>query len=410
MGHIVKTPAGTFRANWRNAAGRQKAKTFKTRKEAAAFLAETEANLTRGTYVDPHAGRLRFGEYAKRWAAARTVEKTTRARDASILANHVIPRWGSVPIGKIDHLAVQAWVTDLSEQLSAATVAKCFQLFALVLRAAMRDRLIGVNPADGVRLPAPRKKDTDERTIAPEVLIHRLLPVVPPRYRALVALAGGTGMRWGECVGLRWDAVDLMAGTARIVRVAVEVAGTVTTKPFPKSKAGRRGVPLPPLVVDLLNAHRTAYPPGPSGEIFTNQAGGPPRRSLFRSRVWRPALVRAGLLGGVAETGLDKWQVRWRDNEGLEWLAEFATEREAVAHVAKKATGGMRFHDLRHSYATHLVTKGVPITDIQAVMGHERPSTTLNLYTHKWMTGRDTRVQGALDAFSLTDGATNDGQ
>jgi hypothetical protein len=65
MGHIVKTTAGTFRANCRDPAGRQKAKTFKTRK-AAAFLAETEAALNHGAYVDPRAGCIRFREYAAR--------------------------------------------------------------------------------------------------------------------------------------------------------------------------------------------------------------------------------------------------------------------------------------------------------------------------------------------------------
>jgi integrase len=105
----------------------------------------------------------------------------------------------------------------------------------------------------------------------------------------------------------------------------------------------------------------------------------------------------------VIEASPDMWQARWRDAEDLEWLAEFATERAAIAHLAKKAADGLRFHDLRHSYATHLVTKGVPVNDIQAVMGHERPSTTLNLYTHKWMTGRDARVEGALDDFASFD-------
>ncbi|MEV1287739.1 tyrosine-type recombinase/integrase [Micromonospora sp. NPDC049679] len=64
------------------------------------------------------------------------------------------------------------------------------------------------------------------------------------------------------------------------------------------------------------------------------------------------------------------------------WSAEFTTEREAVACVAGKAVGGMRFHNLRHSYATWLVTDGVPINLVQRVMGHEQASTTLNRYTH----------------------------
>jgi hypothetical protein len=66
----------------------------------------------------------------------------------------------------------------------------------------------------------------------------------------------------------------------------------------------------------------------------------------------------------------------------VEWVKEFTTEREAVAHVAECAHGGLRFHDLRHSYVTWLVSDGVPINAVQKVMGHEQASTTLNRYTH----------------------------
>ncbi|MGN9774693.1 tyrosine-type recombinase/integrase [Micromonospora sp. H33] len=87
----------------------------------------------------------------------------------------------------------------------------------------------------------------------------------------------------------------------------------------------------------------------------------------------------------------------WPDREGVEWSAEFTTEREAVACVAAKAAGGMRFHDLRHAYATWLVTDGVPINLVQRVMGHEQASTTLNRYTH---TPAD-YASRILDAFTL---------
>ena len=140
MGHIVKTPAGTCRANWRDHAGRQRSKTFRTKAEARAFLADIAASLRRGSYVDPHAGRITFGVYATRWLAARNDEATTAARDASIMRNHVISRWGAVPLGKIDHLAVQTWVSELAGQLAPATVAECHRLTSAVLRAAVRDR------------------------------------------------------------------------------------------------------------------------------------------------------------------------------------------------------------------------------------------------------------------------------
>jgi integrase len=401
MGHIIKTPAGTYRANWRDAAGRQKAKTFRTKKEASLFLAETEASIAKGAYVDPHAGRIRFGEYAAKWQDSRGDELATRARDASILRTHVVPRWGATALGKIDHLAVQAWVSELGTRLSPATVAECYRLTSAILKAAMRDRLIAANPCEGVKVPRRRRKDSDDRTITRAELVDELLPAVPDRYRALVAVAGGTGLRWGECVGLRWDAVDLDAGLVSVIRVAVEVAGTVIAKPYPKSRAGRRTVPLPDFVTELLKRHRDLYPPGPTGEIFTNTAGGPFRRTLFRARVWRPALVRAGLLGNVVKLGHFTYRASWVDSAGIEWVLEFPSERDAVAHVAKTAAGGLRFHDLRHSYATHLVSRGVPVNDVQAVMGHEKPSTTLNLYTHA-SPGRDERIRAAFADDSLT--------
>jgi integrase len=133
-------------------------------------------------------------------------------------------------------------------------------------------------------------------------------------------------------------AVDLDARQLRVVRVLVEVGGRITPKPYPKSRAGRRTVPLPAPLVELLAAHREAFP---SPElVFTNLVGGPVGRTSFRTRTWKPAIRRAGL-----------------------------SER-------------LRFHDLRHSYATWLVSDGVPPNIVQRIMGHEDVTTTLGIYTN----------------------------
>jgi len=358
MGFVRKTPAGSYRACWRDPAGRQRSKTFRIKRDASAFLAEVDSALNRGTYVAPHAGRLRLGDYAQRWLAGRNDERATAVRDESIMRNHVLPRWGSMPLSKIEHSAVQAWVTELGQRLSPATVRECYRLTAGALRSAMRDRLIGFNPCEGVRLPPRRRKDTDDRIVTREELLGKLLPAVPDRYRAVVALAGGTGLRWGECAGLCWDAVDLVAGAVRVVRVAEEISGHVTLKPYPKSRAGRRTVPLPRFTVDALTRHRQGF--GNAGEdlIFTASTGQPLKRGTFRARVWKPSLQRAGL------------------------------------------PAALRFHDLRHSYATWLVSDGVPINDVARIMGHEQTSTTLNLYTHS-TAERDRRVLRSFDAYSL---------
>lgn len=401
MSHIVRTPAGTWRANWRDPSGRQRAKTFKTKKDANRFLAEVEASRNRGLYIDPHAGKVRFADFLPQWVAGRHDEATTTARDQSLMRTHIVPRWGQLPLVKIDHSSVQAWIAELSEKRSVATVRQCHRLFSSVLRLAVRDRIIGHNPCEGVTLPSQRQKDTDERTIPREVFVQQLLPEIPARYAAVVALAGGTGLRWGECVGMRWDAVDLEARQAHVVRVASEVAGTVTSKPYPKSRAGRRTVPLPEFTTRALVDHARNFRPGLTGEVFTNEAGGPLRRTLFRARIWRPALVRAGLLGKVVQEGEYEYRATWQDKRGLEQSATFGTEREAHAEIARNAAGGLRFHDLRHSYATWLVSDGVPVNDVQQLMGHERPSTTLDLYTHSRKT-LDSRVGDLFADFSLT--------
>ena len=358
MGHVVTTPAGSYRANWRDPAGRQRAKMFPTRKAAHAFLAGIESELSRGTYVDPAAGRLVFERHAMAWLAARNDEKTTAARDASIMRHHVLPLWGTTPLARVDHLSVQAWVSDLGSRLAPATVAECLRLTSAVMRSAVRNRLVPANPCEDVKVPRRRTRDEADVLLTREELLDELLPAVPDRYRALVGVAAGAGLRWEECVGLRWDVLDLEAATLRVVRVAVEVSGHVSDKPYPKSRAGRREVPLPLFLVDLLVEHRAQLSPAPDGRVFSNRDGGPLWRGSFRSRVWKPALERAGL------------------------------------------PAGLRFHDLRHCYATWLVSDGVPINLVQHVMGHEQASTTLDRYTHA-PNGQGDRLRAVFADFGL---------
>jgi integrase len=400
MGFVRKQPNGRWRACWREPTGTQKSKSFETKRAASAHLAEIESSINRGNYVDPHAGKRKFGPYAEAWLKGRNDELATAARDASVMRVHILPRWGSVALGKVEHSAVQRWVTDLGQRRSRATVAEALRLTSAVMRSAVRDRIIAFNPCEDVRLPKRRRTDSTP-VITPERLVDDLLPEIPHRYRALVALAGGTGLRWGECIGLRWDAVDLDAGEVQVARVIVEVSGQLYLKPYPKSKAGRRTVPMAPYAWRAMREHGRTFPAGPAGEVFRNRLGELPKRTSFRVRVWRPALVRAGLLGKVVQLGDDEYLALWEDSRsGREVTATESTEAAAVERIARSSAGGLRFHDLRHSYATHLVSSGVPINDVQQVMGHEQASTTLDRYTHR-SPDRDGRVRGAFDAFSL---------
>jgi integrase len=200
-----------------------------------------------------------------------------------------------------------------------------------------------------------------------------------------VAIGGGAGLRWGEAAGLPWGAVDLSRRQLQVYQVAIETATEVTVRPYPKSRAGVRTIPVPAFLVRELQAHKDltveSTTPDPGSLVFPTRNGTPLRRSNFRRQVWRPALARAGLLGEVTTVG-DAWRVTWVSQSGARQHQTFTTEREAIEHLARYAEGGLRYHDLRHSYATWLVSDGVPVNVVQRVMGHEQASTTLNRYTH----------------------------
>jgi integrase len=403
MGFVDKTPEGRYRAYFRDPSGKQRSKTFRTKRDATAFLADVESSKSRGIYVSPNAGRLLFGEHARRWMETWNTERTTAAKDRSIMETHVLPRWGDVPLSKVDHIGLQEWVTELGARRKPATVGLALRLSSAVLRSAVRNRLIAFNPAEDVRVPRIRRSDTDERIISRADLRTRLLPAVPDRYRGVVATAAGAGLRWGEVIGLRADAMDLDRARLSVIRTVTEVAGRTQFKPFPKSAAGRRTVPLPTWAVPIIREHRTRWPSASDEPIFANEVGAPLRRTLFRARIWRPSLVRAGLLGDVVAIGPRHWEARWTDADGRAHTERHPTAAQAVQHVARHQAGGLRFHDLRHSYATWLVDDGVPPNMVQRVLGHERSTTTLDLYTRR--TDNSSRI---LDALNDPDGAPDD--
>ena len=242
MGHLRRAPSGNWRAAYRTPEGKERTRTFKTKREARAFLAQVEGDKA--------------------------------AANRSRLDTHVLPMWGDWPIGRIEHLDVQAWVKRLSRSLAPETVASCHGLLSAILATAVRSRKLGTNPCDGVRLP-PRRRTADAGvTITLEQLLRQVLPVLPRRHRAMVATAAGAGLRWGECVGLRRRNVDLLRRELHVVEVAVEVAGRVTFKLYPKSKASRRTVPLPDFLIEALAEHLAGFPAELDGLVFRNERGG----------------------------------------------------------------------------------------------------------------------------------------
>jgi len=180
---------------------------------------------------------------------------------------------------------------------------------------------------------------------------------VPPRYRALVIAAAGTGMRQGECFGLTLDRIDFLRRTVRVDRQLVLLARKPAFLAPPKTVASHRTVPLPQVVLTALAEHVQQFPSThPDGLVFTDDDGEALRRPAFSRDIWRP--TSTAVPGAPSTTGM---------------------------------------HDLRHYYASLLIRHGESVKPVQRRLGHARAAETLDTYSHLWPDSDD-RTREAIDS------------
>jgi len=292
MSSIVKRPNGRWQATYKGPDRRERSRSFDRKIDADNWIKTQGADVVRGQWADPQLGKITFGEWATKWQATTVhLRPTTRARDASYLKTHVLPRFGRVPLAAISHTDVRTWVADLVAAGKApATVGKAFQIGGKVMRSAVEAGMIPSSPFANVKAP---KIEREERRFLSPIEIAHLADAIDPRYRVLVLIGGYGGLRIGELAGLRRSRVDLVRGTIDVAEIVVEVSGHLSFGP-PKTRAGRRTVSLPRPVVEELAAHLAAS----DGEfVFPSPLGGALRVPAFRRRVWAPAVIAAGLEG-----------------------------------------------------------------------------------------------------------------
>jgi integrase len=248
---IAKRPNGQWRARYREAAGKEHSKHFDRKTDAQRWLDEVTAAIVTGQYVDPRSGRITFREYAERWRATQVHRLTTQDYIEGNLRRHAYPVLGDKALSSIKPSEVQAWVKGMADRLAPSTVGVVHGVVSGIFRAAVRDRLIVANPCDGTRLP----KTTPSRVEPlPVETVHALADAVPARYRALVILAAGSGMRQGECLGLTVDRLDFLRRVVHVDRQLVTVTGRPSFLTAPKTVASVRTIPLPQVVLDALAA------------------------------------------------------------------------------------------------------------------------------------------------------------
>lgn len=150
---------------------------------------------------------------------------------------------------------------------------------------------IASSPCDRVRLPRIEREEA--RFLVPAE-IHRLAEAMDERFRGLVVLGAFGGLRIGEMLGLHAAQLDLLHGRVNVVETLVEVSGRLHFGP-PKTRAGRRSVPLPRVAADALAEPLRRCPTGPTDLVFRAPEGGPVRLASWRRRYWKPAVEGAGV-------------------------------------------------------------------------------------------------------------------
>jgi integrase len=274
-GGIRELPSGRYQAHYRVDYVWHKApETFRTKREANAFLARTRADIERGKWVDPRAGTVLVRDYAAVWLAQRPgLRPRTRELYEGQLRLHVLPVLGDIELGKLSSARVRSWHSDLvaADKPGTSTVAKCYRLLHAILETAAEDDVIVKNPCAvrGAAVEHPA-----ERPIATLEQVFALADAIEPPFRAMVLLATFTGLRLGELRALKRSRLDLLHRTANVVEQYQELADGSLVLGEPKTDAGRRTVALPAAIVPELEAHLAEHAaPGRDGLVFVGTRG-----------------------------------------------------------------------------------------------------------------------------------------
>jgi integrase len=340
------------------------------RSQRQALIAAAEAG------VAPAAPRLRFDTVAGWWrerfaAKVAAGERHPRTLEAHRyqLDRHLLPALGPRRIASIT-------VDDVAELLdrlrrkgcSPKTSASAVATFQSVMRFARRRGWIVADPVERLEHDErPRPERRRQRVLGrPE--IERLLALCSPRDRLMVATVLYTGLRISEMLGLVWDDVDFAAG---VIHVRAQLSRAHRTAPArrvpPKTAASVRDIPLVVQLARLLAAHRQASPfPRKADWVFATSRGTPYGHRNVSRRVLARAAQRAGL-------------------NDASWPP-------------------LRFHDLRHTFASHLIVDvGLDVAQVSRILGHARITITLDTYTHLFEDARhahDIRTRMATSAYA----------
>lgn len=323
---------------------------YPSKSSAKAAMVLLRADELRGEALVPRGGRVTLDEFIDAWWP--TYEPSLKPgsvhSEGARVRNHIRPLLGALELDEVDAAAVQQFVANLTagvgpwpargsrRKLAPKTVNNVHGMLHTIMKAAVTHRLIRTNPCADTNLPRRVHK---EMMFLTDPEIGRLLAALPEHWRPLIALLIGTGLRWGEAIGLKAGRVDLLAAPPRL-RVEEQLQEMPATGDMlwlsPKSARSRRTVSFTKglaLVLAGLVAGKE-----PDEPVFLTATGCLIRTRNFR-RIWKTATKKAGL-------------------------------------------EGLRVHDLRHTHAAILISAGRPMMAISRRLGHSSVAVTDVIYGH----------------------------
>jgi integrase len=318
----------------------------KTRREVDEKLTKAKAERDTGFVFD--ADNLTLGNYLDRWindSVRDTVRQRTWERYEQIVRVHIKPALGRVKLKNITPTHARALYREkLDTGLAPRTVNYIHTTLSKALKDAVADGLITRNPASSVKAPRPKKKEISP--LSSEQAKAFLEAVRGNRFEAAFVVALHCGLREGEILGLKWSDVDLDAGTLQVRRTLSEALAGHLFEP-PKNGKGRN-VKLTARAVEALRNHLTRQIEEieslgdryrDQGLVFPSQVGTPMNAQNLTARSFKPLLKRAKL-------------------------------------------PNIRFHDLRHTFATLMLQNGEHPKVVQEMLGHATIAITMDTYSH----------------------------
>ena len=305
-------------------------------------------------YAPPKSDKIKlempFGEWMDFWYQNYSKPKlrpTTRSGYEGRIYRHIISELGNIPLDQLTQNDLQQFYARLKKSgrllhaehygkgLSDRMVRACHMNCRSALEKAVQEGLIRMNPAVGCKLPP--KKAREMQVLTREEIQRFLIHAKAEGYFELFLLELTTGLRRGELLALQWDDLNLETGELQVTKQVYRTKedGLLISKP--KTKSSIRTVSLPPTLLNILKEYKESV----------------------NSRWMFPAPVKE-------DSPLDPAYIRTR----LHLILEHAQCKQ------------IRFHDLRHTFATIALGNGMDVKTLSAMPGHVSAATTLDIYTH----------------------------